>query len=362
MEVIMPGFTTHYLFGVNTYKHLKCSDLKKTIRDHHAAYSLGLQGPDLFFYFLPSYTIRKHNIGSIAHTESTGSFLRHLLDSRKLFDVKTHKEQKSKPSINQKNRKMSLDKKIALDKEIALDEKIALDGNMDLKTEDLRIAEAYIAGFLGHYILDTQCHPYIYWKTQFQEKSNQYYGRHMQLETDIDQELLKRLKHCLPSAFRQDASIALSKQERTVIADILSYVYKKTYPRPGVFHATMHAAIYSIQFGTRFFHDPTGKKKRIIERIDKILLGHPMLSTMIPSDTFQGNVDPLNYEKHEWKNPWDPTLVSNDSFLELMEKAQKRYLEVLEELEKLYHGARRGLLKKLGNASYHSGLDTNIPS
>lgn len=340
----MPGFTTHYLFGVNAYKQLECPYLKKTIRDHHAAYSLGLQGPDLFFYFLPSYTIRKRNIGSIAHTESTGRFLRHLLDSRKLFWDKTLKGQKIKMDINLKGREMRLEQ------------------GKRLKKEERQIAEAYIAGFLGHYILDTQCHPYIYWRTEFQEKSNQYYGRHMGLETDIDQVLLMREKHCLPSAFRQDASIALSKREKEVIADILFYVYGKTYPRLGVFHITMHAAINSIQLGTRFFHDPTGKKKKIMEGFEKMILGHPMLSTMIPSDTLQGNVDPLNLEKQEWKNPWDLTLVSDDSFLELMEKAQKRYLEALRELEKLYQGAHGQLLEKLGNYSYHSGLDTRIPS
>ncbi len=65
----MPGFTTHYLFGLHAYRKFAPSSLKQTIQKHHAAYSLGLQGPDLFFYFLPSYIIHKNNIGSVAHTE-----------------------------------------------------------------------------------------------------------------------------------------------------------------------------------------------------------------------------------------------------------------------------------------------------
>ncbi len=71
----MPGFTTHYLFGQNTYKQLKKSSLKKIIQANRAAYHLGLQGPDLFFYYLPSYMIHANNIGSVAHTEDTGKFL-----------------------------------------------------------------------------------------------------------------------------------------------------------------------------------------------------------------------------------------------------------------------------------------------
>ena len=32
---------------------------------------------------------------------------------------------------------------------------------------DLNIAEAYLIGFLGHYTLDTICHPYIYAMTHY---------------------------------------------------------------------------------------------------------------------------------------------------------------------------------------------------
>lgn len=372
----MPGFTTHYLFGLQAYKQLYSPALKKIIKDNPAAYSLGLQGPDLFFYFLPSYTIRRHNIGSIAHTECTHKFLRHLLDSRGLF---RGKQPLAHPQASW--------------------------------GKDLQIAEAYIAGFLGHYILDTQCHPYVYWKTGFRmKKSNRYYSSHMSLETDIDQELLMRERHCLPSDFRQDATIALTKRQAHVIAEILSYVYGKTYPRLGVLHITMHAAIRSIQLGTRFFHDPSGRKKRIAAGLEKALLGHPMLSTMIPSDTTAVHDDPLNLKRREWKNPWNMALVSHATFPELMAQAQERYLEVLTGLEKLYCAAglqipnvspaaglqisdanaegmhkyigsaagqrltglqeksltetfcQKQLLKLLGNKSYHSGLDAGIPS
>ena len=227
------------------------------------------------------------------------------------------------------------------------------------------------------------------------KKSNRYYSSHMSLETDIDQELLMRERHCLPSDFRQDATIALTKRQAHVIAEILSYIYGKAYPRLGVLHITMHAAIRSIQLGTRFFHDPSGRKKRIAAGLEKALLGHPMLSTMIPSDTATVHEDPLNLKRREWKNPWDMPFVSHASFPELMAQAQERYQEALTELEKLYcaagqqippaiaEGARncmtreltggqenasterrcqKQLLKLLGNKSYHSGLDAGIPS
>lgn len=321
----MPGFTTHYLFGVNACRQLEHPFLKEMIRTHHAAYSLGLQGPDVFFYFPLSYTIHSRNIGSVAHTEHTGRFLHHLLDSRKLFR----------------------------------------------NANEQQIANAYIAGFLGHYTLDTHCHPYIYWKTNFTEKSSRYHGCHMSLEVDIDTELLQFYKHCPPSAFRQNSTIALTRLQLRTIASILYYICRKTYREPGVSYPGVYASLRSIQLGTKWLHDPCGRKKKLLGSVEQSLLGYPLLSTLIPSDTLTVHMDPLNILKTPWRNPWDKSRVFTDSFLELMEQAQADYLDVLQLFNRLLltplHDPRqrpqiRALLKKMGNYSYHSGLDCSIPS
>lgn len=344
---MMPGFTTHYLFGQNTYQKLKPLPLKKAIRIHHAAYSLGLQGPDLFFYFLPSYAIHKNNLGSVAHTENTNLFLRHLLGSRDLFP----------------------------------------------KQREQKIAEAYIAGFLGHYTLDTRCHPYVYWKTKFNGKSSGYHGRHVELETDIDKELLQLCRRLAPSAFCQSSTIRLTRLQMRTITKILHYVYQNTYPELGILPITIWSSIRSFQLGTTFLHDPSGRKKAIIGALEKFALGHPLFSALIPSDNCTVHDDPLNLLHGEWNNPWDTTLVSHRSFLDLAKGAQKEYLEVLGNLDGLFsaktiagtekkcgnqrcfpmeHLENSGkefcadglepLLLRLGNLSYHSGLDAGIPS
>ncbi len=73
----MPGFTTHYLFGVNNIRKLRseaaCRYLLQSIDEYKTVFQLGLQGPDIFFYHLPSQ-LRKIRPGSIVHTRSTGRF------------------------------------------------------------------------------------------------------------------------------------------------------------------------------------------------------------------------------------------------------------------------------------------------
>ena len=51
----MPGFTTHYLFGLNSFRELEEPDLVSCIRKFPHAFCMGLQGPDMFYYSLPAY-------------------------------------------------------------------------------------------------------------------------------------------------------------------------------------------------------------------------------------------------------------------------------------------------------------------
>lgn len=318
----MPGFITHYLFGITTYHSLKDKALKQDLNQQRAAYSLGLQGPDIFFYFLPSYLIHRRNIGSVAHSESTGKFLLHLIESPRLF-----REQ-----------------------------------------EEIQIARAYIMGFLGHYLLDCQCHPYVYWRTNHRQSDPAYYGGHINLETDIDAALLDHDLHKLPSAFRKERTIHLNRLQLRTIATILSDVYARTYPERRISRLTMRLAIRSMQLGTHLLHDSSGRKKTAVRRMEAWTTGRPLLSSLIASDTLCFYPDPLNVRHCTWRNPWEPRLRSDASFLQLMESAQKKYALLLPRLHGMFlaephtQAARHlkiKVLKMLGNRSYHSGLELN---
>lgn len=191
----------------------------------------------------------------------------------------------------------------------------------------------------------------------------------MGLEVDIDTELLQFYKHCLPSAFRQDTTIHLTHLQVRTIAAILHFVYRKTYPELGILYPTMYISIRSIQLGTKWLWDPSGRKKRLLGRLERLILGYPLLSTLIPSDTEHLYLDPLNILHRPWHNPWDLSQTSNDSFFDLMEKAQISYLELLSDFNQLIRQSpahaktpTKAFLRKLGNRSYHSGLDSRIPS
>ena len=42
--IFMPGFTTHYLFGIDAYTHIPCGSFRDNLKHNHSAFALGLQG------------------------------------------------------------------------------------------------------------------------------------------------------------------------------------------------------------------------------------------------------------------------------------------------------------------------------
>ena len=79
----MPGFTTHYIFGMKSYNDLPTNQLKFIIAKYRWLYQLGVQGPDMFFYNIPVLRHRDYrNVGSYMHEHHVQDFfsccLKHL--------------------------------------------------------------------------------------------------------------------------------------------------------------------------------------------------------------------------------------------------------------------------------------------
>ena len=73
--ILVPGFTTHYLFGVKAYNDLPNNYLKHVISKYRWLYQLGLQGPDIFFYNVPILRHRDYrNVGSHMHEYQVNDF------------------------------------------------------------------------------------------------------------------------------------------------------------------------------------------------------------------------------------------------------------------------------------------------
>ncbi|HAQ51821.1 MAG TPA: hypothetical protein DCR12_03540 [Lachnospiraceae bacterium] len=320
----MPGFKSHYLFGRNALNEFTPDKYQQYLIRFPQSYHLGLQGPDVFFYYVPAYLFYKENIGVVIHNGKTNEFFEALINAR----------------------------------------------NHLIKKEHRLIADSYISGFIAHYTLDSIVHPYIYHRTKYMEHDDKKlydFGVHVFLETDIDNALLRHFMHMKPSDFKMGDTILLSIKEHLIISIILYEAIRKTFPDNKILLYHIRHAISSMALEANLMKDPTGKKKIIVRLLERFIFGHAVISPMIPNDKVTKYKDPCNLAHKKWYNPWNPSCVSNDSVYDMMDKATK----VLEERLQYYSKSQTlskdlteeekdknlgKLFDSLNNSSYLNGL------
>lgn len=133
----MPAFYAHHEFGERVSSRIS-GDLEKVVQAHRKQFDIGLQGPDVFFFYRPyaggGWVARQ---GHHLHEISALPFFEHALDviAEKGIDSKEY---------------------------------------------------AYLLGFICHFILDSQCHGYV-------NQMKAVLGvSHMEIEEEFEKFLLRR--------------------------------------------------------------------------------------------------------------------------------------------------------------------------
>lgn len=324
----MPGFTTHYIFGMKAYNDLPNNQLKLIIAKYRWLYQLGLQGPDMFFYNIPILRHRDYrNVGSYMHEHHIRDFFECYLHNLSEITSKQQREE----------------------------------------------GLAYFCGFLCHYIGDSICHPYVYGRIGHDVKnpSSHTHGLHAALENDIDALLLRRYKKKKPSQFNQAATICLNGMEIQFISRFLSKCINETYypiTYKNNFQVTprmIHRSILAIRFGCRTLADPQSHKRNTIARIEGLFLKNPIASQKLVTDEVTNPRQCLNLDHEVWCNPWDRRLASQASFPDLFRQTMHKCHDVYAILNSYLSGEgltspyldKEKLLNELGSYSYHSGLN-----
>lgn len=322
----MPGFTTHYIFGMKAYNDMPFTPLKHTIAKYRWLYQLGLQGPDMFFYNIPILRHRDYrNVGSYMHEHKVSAFFKCCL--RRIGTIRSRQQQEE--------------------------------------------AISYLAGFMNHYIADSICHPYVYGRIGYpvDAPTSMHHGMHAHLENELDAILLWKYKKKKPSEFNQTATICLNGQEIQFISHFLASCINETYypityrNNFQVTPAMVHRSIWALRFGCRTLSDKTGKKKFGIAQVESIFVNHPVASAKMVTDSVTDYRSSCNLNHEAWSNPWDPTRVSTASFVDLFHETLDKCSRVYELLNSavtdnvpLDKQDLSPLLTELGNESYHSGL------
>lgn len=293
----MPGFATHIIMGEQCIDRLADCRLRNELISCPVSYNLGLQGPDIYFYY-PLCQLRNglRNIGSIMHDGGT----------REYFSV-------------------SMDIIRGME-------------NGSVKS----YFSSYLAGFISHYLTDVYCHPYVYSKIGYNPRQiKRDTARHARLENEIDLIMLRSYKGIYPKQFRIAPLLAYSEVEKAALSvfmsDSITGTYRDSFDKSREFSLSEGTASHVLAF---FRKEVTLRK---------------------PPDICKDQEEEvLNLDKHVWKNSWDASVRSDKSFPELFISALDRTVVAYNMFNSfLQTGSpelKRRLLDFLGNRSYHSGL------
>ena len=206
----MPASYAHYRFGKLLLPSLP-PDVRQCIQRFRRMYDMGLQGPDFFFFYNPFLKTATGQLGGVFHRQSGQDF----------FPVAC-------------------------------------------KAATSDAARAYLYGLLGHYCLDSICHPFVNQLVEIGE------AQHIPLESQFERFLLTLDGEASPETFDMSKYFRLTRGECMSVAAFY----------PGSTGGSVFQSIRFMALFTRFLAHPNrARQTKILQKCKPRLCDH-----MIPTE------------------------------------------------------------------------------
>ena len=262
----MPAIATHYIF---------VNDLIKKEDKYHDLISLAGQGPDPFFFYGFSFSKRENK----KEVREFGSFLHHIDPSimyNYMFDyVRRHQKHKD-------------------------------------------ILLAFIKGFMFHYCLDRNAHPYIFYFSGFSSdpKEAKKYGlKHATFETYIDALEMKQRN----IKMNKCKMLNCDDKELKIVSKMFKYLALDLFDNKNIDDLSYYNSVKDMRFVYSFLNSPAKIKKVLF-----MAFAHntPLNAMSTPLNVKKLDKYDLFNEKHEkWLNATNGNMRF-ESFFDLYENAK----------------------------------------
>lgn len=220
----MPASYAHYRFGKRLFPSLP-PDARQTIQRFRRMYDMGLQGPDFFFFYNPFVKTATVKLGSVFHHQT----------GREFFPVAC-------------------------------------------KAATSDAARAYLYGLLGHYCLDSICHPFVNRLVEIGEAG------HIPLESEFERFLLTLDGETAPATYDMSKHLKLTRGECMSVAAFY----------PGSTGGKVFLGIRFMSLFNKFLcHPNRARQTKILQKIKPSLCDY-----MIPAEE-QEDLAPYIRELHD---------------------------------------------------------------
>lgn len=312
----MPSLITHHVFSKDILKELNEKELKR-FNNELTIYHTFAQSHDYLFYytFNPIHAKRIKALGHYAHRHNTQNYLINIIK-----EIKNN------------------------------------------HLEDNQQLIAYLYGSITHYVLDTTCHPYIFYKTGVYRKNEKdtkkYHGEHNRIEKDLDaiyyeKDTNKKINTCNVS--KEIIKKPLFTKE---LINTINDVYKKTYNKDNI--ATYYyKGIKHAKFAyTTLINDRFGIKKIIYKLLDLITFKHYGYIAAYSTNIKHPNLSYLNNDRKEWNHPCNPEIKYNFSFEDLYNQSIQKTITIIKEVNKVLYENKPidEILEYIPDLDYSTGL------
>ncbi len=307
--VLMPATITHNLFGKDVYNSLD-EIVKSRIEPSKNIYNIFNMSFDILFFTKPKY-------GHHAHTHNTNSYFKNII-------------------------------------------KYIKDYNLENNSTIL----AYLYGSICHYVLDTNIHPFIYYKSgQYKgtKETKKYRGKHNYIEYMMDTALYnyKFNKPIHKANFKKE--ICEKLKDDNELSQIINYTFKNTFDisnASSLFYKGYKNYKFILLHGmaSRF-----GLKKPIYKLIDILniypkerLTYHCYYIKKIDNKT-------LNLKHKKWCYPVGKNKAYHYSFYDLYDIALLKAKDYINAIDKNLRENKPldDIIASLKNINYCTGIDCN---
>ena len=296
----MPAILTHFAFA-----RMRSEDNI----DNDVLY-LGGQGPDVFFFYGYSLTKRK----DIKAIRDFGTHLHHIDISKAYYYLLQYAQQKT--------------------------------------GREQEILNTFIRGLFLHYIMDRNCHPFVFYQTGFtnEEKDRKYFfAAHASYESYIDTLIRERFQ--IKGSPRQ--AVKADAKKVRLISTMMFNLAKDIFGNEHIKEDSYYISWKDMKFCQIIFYSPLGIKKSLFS----LMASKGAINAMVAPRRVKNNdvLDVLNDTKGEWRDCVS-NKIHNESFLELVAKASDE-VDVLDKL--ISSKCSESELKAFINNLDHDGFPVN---
>jgi hypothetical protein len=318
----MPDVLTHIICGEEAVQLLDNSSWKNILLEYKKIFNLGCQGPDIFLYndFWPWIKEKRGpKIGILIHTKKTGDFF--------IEGIKYIKENR-------------------------------------LKGDNFKVLFSYLCGFICHFGLDRNAHPYIHYYSGYHDKkrpeTRKYSGYHKRLELIIDSIIYKEKKNIDAYKYPIYKEIDIQSDFPKVIANFYKYILNKLF-KYDIEIDFIEDSYKDMKKVLRLVYDRYGCKKVILNFIEIITNRKFDYGELVYPRRIDKKHDYMNRNHNIWNHPCDKKEVYSDSFDDIYNRAVRESKEMIEAMIKYMEDKidNKGLDELFPNISYSTGKPAN---